>query len=553
MLSIIGSNDVHGVLLPQENRGGLVTLSGYVDALRAARRNGAVLLIDAGDMWQGTLESNLTEGAAVVAIYNAMGYVAAAIGNHEFDFGPEGPKATPTDAGDDPRGALKRRAREAQFPLLAANLIDDSTGARVDWLNVRSSIVVEAAGVDVGIIGVVTADALQTTIAANVGGLRIAPLADTIRREAESLRAAGADIVIVTAHAGGRCHEFTNPADTSSCEADAEIVRVANALPAGLVDHIVGGHVHDGVAHVFNGVSVTSAHSHTYAFSRVDFLVDPATGRILERRIFPPQPACPFHVDGTCAWAPAPGARAAVYEGHAVVPDAAVAEIAERAAAAALARKREPLGPVLETPFTLKGNPESALGNLMTDALLQSMDADVAIHNVSGGIRAILPAGPLSFGAVYEMFPFDNRVVVLELSGRELREVIAAQAYKSRRRAGISGLQVTIECRSEVMQVDMRLSDGRIVDDDMRVRVVANDFLALGGDDILTPAIPPGGFAIDDSLPLTRDVLVDWFREQRRLRAEDFLRDGNPNWRGDRDVPSSCRLEDGRVAAQRLR
>jgi 5'-nucleotidase len=111
---------VHGQLLPLRDRGGLVTISAYADALRDARveDGGAVLVIDAGDMWQGTLDSNLVEGAAVVEAYNAIGFTAAAIGNHEFDFGPVGSKAIPQDAGDDPQGALKQRVSEANFPVL---------------------------------------------------------------------------------------------------------------------------------------------------------------------------------------------------------------------------------------------------------------------------------------------------------------------------------------------------------------------------------------------------------------------------------------------------
>ena len=93
-----------------------------------------MLLVDSGDMFQGTLESNLGEGAAVVRGYNALGYTAAAIGNHEFDFGPAGPAHVPGDSGADPRGALKARAREARFPFLAANLREDRpAGAPVRW------------------------------------------------------------------------------------------------------------------------------------------------------------------------------------------------------------------------------------------------------------------------------------------------------------------------------------------------------------------------------------------------------------------------------------
>src|SRR5687767_15502066 len=185
-LSIVGTNDLHGGVLPAEGRGGLAWLGGYVNNLRAvrARDGGAVLLIDAGDMWQGKLESNLDEGATVVAAYNALGYTAAAVGNHEFDFGPVGPAPTPATPTDDPRGALKARAAEAAFPMLAANLIDTSTGAPVDWTNVKPAVLVEAADVKVGIIGVMAAGALQATAAANTRGLVVAPLTETIISQA---------------------------------------------------------------------------------------------------------------------------------------------------------------------------------------------------------------------------------------------------------------------------------------------------------------------------------------------------------------------------------
>ena len=98
-LSIVSTNDLHGGILQRGDRGGLALLGGYVANLRAARARdgGAVLLLDAGDMFQGTLESNLNEGASVIAAYNALRYAAAAVGNHDFDFGPVGPPATPQE------------------------------------------------------------------------------------------------------------------------------------------------------------------------------------------------------------------------------------------------------------------------------------------------------------------------------------------------------------------------------------------------------------------------------------------------------------------------
>src|SRR3954469_25075959 len=130
-LSIVGTNDLHGQLER------LPLFAGFVANLRAARAadGGGVVLVDGGDMFQGTLESNVAEGADVVRAYNQLGYAAVAVGNHEFDYGPEGPAATATGPGDDPRGALKARAREARFPFLASNIVDNATGSRILWPN----------------------------------------------------------------------------------------------------------------------------------------------------------------------------------------------------------------------------------------------------------------------------------------------------------------------------------------------------------------------------------------------------------------------------------
>src|SRR5687767_5699963 len=293
-LSIVGTNDLHGGIVQRGDRGGLSLLGGYVANVRAARARdgGAVVLLDAGDMFQGTLESNLNEGASVIDAYNTLRYTAAAVGNHDFDFGPVGPPATPQASDDDPRGALKARAAQASFPFLAANLIDEATGQPVNWPNIRPSTMITAAGLRVGVIGVMTARALSGTIAANIGGLRVAPLAETIAAEAMRLRADGASVVIVTSHAGGRCTAFTSPTDLSSCEPAEEIMQVAAALPRGLVDAIVAGHAHSGMAHEVAGIAIIEAYMGGRAFGRIDIVVDRASRRVVEHRIFPPRDLC---------------------------------------------------------------------------------------------------------------------------------------------------------------------------------------------------------------------------------------------------------------------
>ncbi len=529
LISFIGTNDVHGVLLPKNGRGGLTTLSGYVGAVRAARAadGGAVLLIDAGDMWQGTLESNLSEGAAVVEAFNALGYAAAAVGNHEFDFGPVGPKPIPASDADDPRGALKQRATEADFPFLAANLIDQSTGESVVWDNVQPAVLVEAGGVKIGVVGVMTEYALSNAIAANTVGLTVAPLNKVIEREARILREAGANIVIVTAHSGGECTDFSDPNDTSSCDLSYEIFKVAQALPAGLVDHIFAGHVHRGIAHVVNGVSITSSYSRTEAFSRVDMTVDTKTGRVTDRKVYPPTYT-------------EQGVR---YEGRDIVPDPAVVAIADRAAEFVDEIRREKIGVVLETPFVLTDIPESALGNMYTDAILESVDADIAMHTVNTSIRADLPAGDLTFGSVFEMTPFDNAIHVIVLSGAELRQVIAEQSHIGENRVGFSGMSVLVDCADTNMSVTMRLLDGQEVQDLDSITVAIVDYLALGGDDIFASVMPAGGFALQPGAPLARDLIIDWLRNKGgTISASDFLTVDNPKWNLPESLDSECRL-----------
>ncbi len=528
VITVIGTNDVHGELIAKADRGGLVSVSGYVEAAREIRRHdgGGVLLIDAGDMWQGTLESNLSEGEAVVRAYNAMGYVAAAIGNHEFDFGPSGPNAVPVKADDDPLEALKQRATEANFPLLAANLINTDTGVRVDWKNVYPSVMVEINGVKIGIVGVMSTDALQRTIASNVGGLRVTPLVPAIETQARILRDAGARLIIVTAHAGGMCTEFADPTDLSSCVALTEIFEVARALPTGLVNHIMAGHVHQGIAHIVNGISITSSYSNTRAFSRVDFTVDRSTGAIINRHVFPPHRVIADED----------------YEGHAIVANSDVATIAESARQKAMDQKEARIGIRLETPFTLKGNPESTLGNLYTDALLDSIDADIVIHNVAGGLRQNLPAGDLTFGSVYELSPFENRLVLLAINGAQLRQIVAAEAHR-KNRIGFSGMRVSISCDEDEMTVVLQLDEGTDVADTDPVTIAVNDYIALGGDNILTAIIPEQGYVIDDKLPLVRDVFIDWLRHHGgSINAADFDTASRPKWTRPEPLRADCRL-----------
>ena len=527
-LSIVGTTDLHGQVFPDDRQGGLALFGGYLRNLRAARAadGGAVLLLDAGDTFQGGIESNLSEGALVIDAYNALGYDALAIGNHEFEYGARD-SAEPGD-GDaaDMRGALKAAAARARFPFLAANLIDARTGRPVDWPNIRPSAMVSAAGLRVGLVGVLTFDGLTKTLAANVQGLSTAALAPVVEAEAARLRARGADLVVVVAHAGGRCDRFGDPADLSSCDQDAEIFRLARTLPPGRVDAILAGHSHAAVAHEVAGIPIVQAYSAGHAFARVDLIVDRRAGLVVSSRVFAPQDVRPG------VW----------YGGAPVEADAAVTA-AMAPELRRVARWREAsLGVVLDTPLVRnRDGLESPLGNLFADAVRAAVPgADVAVSMGArrGGLRGDLPAGVLTRGPLYDVFPFDNRVVRLDLTGAELRQALAAEVHRGRRGLpSVSGVRVRVTCGIGGAALEIERPSGEPIGPAEALVVATTDSLA--GRAARSRHAVMASLA---SAPLVREAAAGWLAARGgRLRAADLA--GDRRWEYPRD--GACQADSG--------
>ena len=533
-LSIIGTTDLHGRAFPDDGRGGLALLGGYLRNLRAARAadGGAVLLLDAGDTFESGIASNISEGALVVDAYNALGYDALAVGNHEFDYGAvDDDAATDTTADDgapDMRGALKAAAARARFPFLAANLIDAATGSVVEWPNVRPSTLVDAAGLRVGIVGVMTRYGLTRTLAANVQGLDTTALEPAVEREARRLRRRGADLVLVLAHAGGACFRFDDPTDLSSCDDDAEIFQLARRLPPGLVDAIVAGHTHRAVAHEVAGIPIVQAHSRGSAFARVDLAVERGAV-VVSARLFPPQAVCAAVArDGwSCA---NDGGTPATYEGAPVRPDASIVAAMQPALDRVNRWRAEPLGVTLETP--LPRNPdgiESPLGNLFADAILAAVPgADLAIGmgGRRAGLRRDLPAGPLTRGPLYDVFAFDNRVVTLTMTGAQVqraldRELTRELARSLRGIPSVSGIHVRVACEGKRREIEIVRPSGAPIGPDETLVVATTDFFARRA---ARDAIAVQPVATLASAPLVREAVADWLSARGgRLGAGDLV------------------------------
>lgn len=497
-LSVVSTNDVHGRMSQ------LPLLGGFVRNLREARARdgGAVLLLDAGDIFQGTIESNSNEGAAMVRAFAALAYDAAALGNHEFDFGPAGPHSVPLAPKDDPLGALKARVAQAPFAFLNANL-HMTDGKPLPIPKLKPSVMLTRRGVRIGIVGAVTANLLRTTHPGNTQGIVVVPLAAAIGARAAELRKQGARVVIALIHAGGECRDLRAHDDISSCATDSEAFDLARALPPGSVDLIIGGHTHAGVSQRVNGVPIIEAFSNGRAFGRADIRVPEKASEPIRVELYVPEGLCVEDLDKpSCAVDRS-------YEGKPVQRDARVAAAIAEDLRRAKAARAKPIGLTVTAPVNRAGPVESPLNNLIADLMLRaSPGADATFCN-AGAVRIPLPVGPLSYGTVFEMFPFDNAFATLRITARQFANLIVRNLSMSNGILALGGVTAAASCEEGKIAVQLFDKQGVRIEPDRLMTVVTSDFLASAGDGVLIGQnIEPGAITIQRDRPI-RDALLE--------------------------------------------
>ena len=446
-LRIISTNDFHGALDPVVDAGG--TPRGGADAMAAtiarasadcAPPNCATLLVDAGDLFQGSAASNLSYGAPVVALYNVLGYAATAIGNHEFDWGID---------------TLRARMRQARFAILAAN-VRDLNGRPPSWA--RDDTILDRGHLRIGIIGVIGPETYHSIMRARVRGLRFADPAPIIDSLARSLRARGVDAVIVLAHSGAFCDD----GGRTACHGD--VIDLASRLTEP-VNALVSGHTHTLVDTRAGRVPVVQARSSGRAVAVLDLAIAPAAARdsVLSQVVLDADPI-----------------------GH---PPAAADSIVRAADARVADLERRPVAR-LAAPL-LRGGSQYPLGNLIADAQRWAGKADVAAVN-NGGIRQDLPSGQVTWGALYAVQPFANPLRRLTVPGRALRAYLATLvARDGAPTAHVSGVRLRFDRgRGGAPHLaSARLAGGAELRDDARYTIVLNDFMATGTEGrILTEA-----------------------------------------------------------------
>ena len=368
-VTIFYTSDEHGYLEPTPK--GPDTLGGAANLLALLRQRGYnpdgdnSLLLSGGDMWTGPAISSWFQGASAVQVFNRMGYDAAAVGNHDFDFGQE---------------VLLSNGDAAEFPFLTANVTLANTGDPPEFA--QPYVMREVNGVQVAIVGLTTTRTPHIVMPAYVEGLAFGEYADALRSVVPQARAEGAELVIVIAHA---C--------PSALRA---LVPVAAELSIPL---LAGGHCHTLESFEQSGVRIIGPGAHWQAFVQVNIAFDTATGEVVSTQ---------------AELVPVEYVTAA---GNPVTPDAGI----EALVTEWKAQVNEALGEVI-------GYTESGVAldwpmyNLVVDAWLWTYpEADLAINNF-GGYREAFPPGEITRADVVATLPFENTLVDVELTGQQVMD-----------------------------------------------------------------------------------------------------------------------------------
>lgn len=447
-LRVLGTNDFHGTLRSTRPSfadgatvGGADILATYFREAQA-EVDYPTILLDGGDVMQGTPLSNLTGGRSTVDYYNTVGYTAAALGNHEFDWGVE---------------TLKARVEQAEFAWLASNVFVAGTDTLPSWLEPTHMVRLPgcASGCDsvtVGIIGIATMETPQAAMPSYVAPFDFRSESDAINHWVPILRQRGADFVIVVSHEGAYC-----PApDARAEECEGPMLGIASRL-TDPPDLIVSGHTHTVLNIRPSGIPVVQAGSYGTTFSVVDLervSADSVAVRVIRQPV--------TYADSVAADSQI-SALLASYEG----------EVGERLRDV-VTRLDRPL---------LRGEPEFSLGNLIADAQRAATGTQVAIMN-NGGIRIDLPAGPVNYEDLFRLQPFANTLVTVELSGAELLEALEQTLARGYPHAHVSGVTVHYDPEAPEGErvVGATLDGGERVIGDGRYTVTANNFMFDGGD-----------------------------------------------------------------------
>lgn len=431
LLTFLHINDVYEIA-PVKGQGGFGPLMTLLKRERDAAP-GAFTTVG-GDFLSPSLLSGTTQGEQMITLFNAIGVDAVTFGNHEFDFGPD---------------VLKRRMSESKFPWIGTNVrsADGSAFATTvpSWTRTVD-------GITVGFIGLITPDSARLS---NAGpGLSFPPVLETAAAAVKELRAGGAAVVVALTHL--------------TIEEDRQLASKVKGI-----DLILGGHDHDPISFYEGSTLILKAGQDARYLGVVKLAVETRdAGKGAATTTMPAE----WRFVTTAGVAPDPGVEALV-EGYTKRLDSDLAAVIGTTATELDSRK------------DVVRSREASMGNLIADALRETLKADVAITN-GGGIRAdaLHPAGArLTRRDIFAELPFGNVGVLVEMSGQDLISTLEHGVGRVEEKAGrfpqVSGLTMIYDPKApsgrRVISVTV---GGKPIDPQATYRVATNDYLLNGGD-----------------------------------------------------------------------
>ena len=502
-LTVLHTNDHHGRFWPNsDGEYGLAARKTLIDRIRAevAAAGGHVLLLDGGDINTGVPESDLQDAEPDFKGMNLLGYDASAIGNHEFD---------------KPLAVFEKQRQWAQFPLLAANIYNKTTGRRL----YEPYRVFERGGYRIAVLGLTTDDTHKMVLPTNIANVEFRKPADEAAKLLPELRGAGrADMVIAATHMG----HYSDGRSGVNAPGDVEMARAVKGL-----DLIVGGHSQNPVcmsaenkrndAYVpgqpcapdrQNGAWIVQAHEWGKYVGRADFVIDGGKVELLKYQLLPVN-LSQRQADGTRK----------IYTER-IAEDAAVRDFLKPFQDNGAARLTLPVGEAVGVfdgdRNRVRAQPTN-LGVMIARSMQERTGADLAIMN-AGGVRDSLPEGKLTYRDVLKVQPFGNQISLVRLTGVELLKYLEAVA-KMTPGSGAFPQTVGVQMLIEGGVLREAKVGGQAIDARREYRLAINNFTAGGGDGYPKLSDHPGhintGFT-------DADVMRAFLAARSPIKASDF-------------------------------
>jgi len=463
-LIIFYTNDLHGGITEQEAEflnpdfppilgGGAAAANIIFQARKQAEKTGdIVLVLDAGDIFQGTPIGTKTEGQAIIEYMNDVGYDAVTAGNHDFDLGKD---------------VFIKMTEKANFPILSANLIDKTTNNVFSF--VKPYTIVEKKGLRIGIFGLSTEATEQMSFPEHIKGLDFSAEVPAAQKAVDELRKQNVDLVMAVVHMG--LPYDTEEGYTELKEAIRQNIKketylnameLANQVEG--IDILFGGHIHRGYREPWEDPK-----NHTLCFQNygnggnlgmVSINIDKSSKTISG-----------YDLPGR------DGGLLLLTNDEFLYDEKIYASIKEKRAKVEKGYD-EVIGET-EVRITRSSRGDSPMSNLICDAMIDATQSDFSMSNY-GGIRAEIKAGSITPRNIFKVLPFGNSIVVMQMKGSLLKQIVEQKLASSSRGMAIGGGIIKYDKSKSADIINSFLINDQPLDLEKIYRVATTDYLAEG-------------------------------------------------------------------------